>query len=194
MLISHAETFGYSCVSDVQTARIIKYRPISRDTGRERLGGGGGGGGGSPLPIDFDFSVRKSADGRVHCEGWRVPRVYRTRHAIPLSPCRCPVRGGRRGATKCAAVAFPRACAYAAALRIRTSAPTCRRRQVRSSRRCSRATPRITAPRTCTLFPIDARLRRRREATYVIPVARFSNGGITVGSGSSRERLHVDDE
>lgn len=40
------------------------------------------------LPIDFDFSVRKSADGRIHCEGWRVPRVstvYRTRHAVSLS-------------------------------------------------------------------------------------------------------------
>lgn len=28
-----------------------------------------------PAPYDFDFSIRRSADGRIHCDGWHVPTM-----------------------------------------------------------------------------------------------------------------------
>lgn len=35
-------------------------------------------------PYDFDFSIRRSADGRIHCDGWHVPTMG-TSIGAPLS-------------------------------------------------------------------------------------------------------------
>lgn len=39
-------------------------------------------------PYDFDFSIRKSADGRIHCDGWHVPTMGYPDGA-PLSAYTC---------------------------------------------------------------------------------------------------------
>lgn len=178
-----------ACESMYMRGRNQVSGSISADTGRERRGSGD-----SLLPIDFDFSVRKSADGRIHCEGWRVPgvsTVYRTRQAVSLSPSlRSPVCAPLSART---AVARSRAHAHWHAgprvVRIRISVYVIRVRAVAPPRRAdrysfphrSRRVSRHRA-RTCTRDVASDRCmgppRRRREATYVIPVARFSNGGI----------------
>jgi len=122
------------------------------------------------LAIDFDFSVRKSADGRIHCESWRVPRVstvYRTRHAVFLSLSLLPYFPSPMRA-KCTAVAFPRV-----RIRIRERIAVAADRYRRSPIYAPVA---VRVMRILRTYNVAAdRCTVRREATYVIPVTRFSN-------------------